>query len=134
MGVQSSDENQGRLDHNVVIINGHFLLNPSFKLDMVTDIAEPNIEVMGECPFILVHTPVNYITKKHGLIVSSDAYNTRTWSEESVRKSILSSHPETLKLYEQFLPSETVLPGVIVAWNDNYTFTLLSDFVTEITF
>lgn len=100
---------------------------------------------MDECPFILVHTPVNYDTKRHHPVVSSDAYNTRTWSEESVlkspsvRKTVLFSHPETLKAIrsqtvEQLLLSETVLSGVPVAWNNNYTFTLLLDFVTEITF
>lgn len=78
MGVQTPDDNQGHLDHDVVIINGHLVLNTSFQLDMVTDLVEPydiNIKVMGECSFILVHTSVNYETKRHPLIVSSDANN-----------------------------------------------------------
>lgn len=71
---------------------------------MVTDFVELyyiNIKIQGECPFILVHTPVNYDTKRHGLIVISDAYNTRTWSEKSVLnpppvgKSVRSRHLET---------------------------------------
>lgn len=108
MGVQTSDDNHGRLDHNVVIINWHLVEN----IDMVTDFMELyniNIKIQGERPFILVHTPVNYDTKRHGLIVISDAYNTRTWSEKSVRnappvgKSIRSSHLETLKLYDHRL-------------------------------
>lgn len=76
MGVQTPDDNQGHLDHDVVIINGHLVLNTSFQL--VTDLVEPydiNIKVMGECSFILVHTSVNYETKRHRLIVSSDANN-----------------------------------------------------------
>lgn len=56
---------------------------------MVTDFVELyyiNIKIQGECPFILVHTPVNYDTKRHRRVVSPDAYNTRTSSEESVSK------------------------------------------------
>lgn len=86
MDVQTPS-NQERFDQDVVIINEHLVLNTSLKFNMVTDFMEPyaiTIKVMGECPFILVHTPVNYDTKRHRLVVSSDAYNDRTWSEESV--------------------------------------------------
>lgn len=89
MGVQTPEDNQGRFDYDMVIINGHLVLNTSFKFDMVTNFEEPyhiTIKVMGECPLILVHTPVNYDTKRHRRVVSPDAYNTRTSSEESVSK------------------------------------------------
>lgn len=114
MVVQTPDYNQGHFDHAVVVINLHQVLKTSFKFDMVTDFVEPydiNIKAMGESAFMLVHTPVNYETKRHRLIVSSDAYNTCTCIilEKSVlkaqplRKSILSIHLETLKLYDHRL-------------------------------
>lgn len=56
MGVQTPDDNQGRFDQDVVITNGHLVLNRSFKFNMVTDLMEPyaiTIKVMGEYPFIL---------------------------------------------------------------------------------
>lgn len=69
-------------------------------------------------------------------------YKYSEWSEEICPQITISEEEHTLQpswnlrairsqTVEQPLPSETVLSGVHVSWNDNYIITLLLDFVTE---
>lgn len=73
------------------------------------ELYDRTIRVMGECPFILVLSPVKHDTQQQRFVVSLDKNILGLGQERSVlksppvRKSILSSHPETLKLYDHRL-------------------------------